>query len=72
MIYPAFLLFFDTANDRRRIKNILAEREFNYKFVVMDCGVKDDTIILKKGSYRLEEMTGVFITYHKYQEVVCE
>ncbi len=71
MIYPAFLLFFDTANDRR-IKNILAEREFNYKFVVMDCEVQDDTIILKKGSYRLEEMTGVSITYHKYQEVVCE
>lgn len=45
---------------------------YNDKFVVMDCEVQDDTIILKKGSYRLEEMTGVSITYHKYQEVVCE
>lgn len=42
------------------------------KFVVMDCEIQDEIIILKKGTYSLEEMTGVSITYHEYEKVVCE
>lgn len=42
------------------------------KFVVMNCEIQGETIILKKGTYSLEEMTGVSITYHEYEKVVCE
>ncbi|MCM1399191.1 MAG: hypothetical protein NC225_06870 [Clostridium sp.] len=42
------------------------------KFVVMNCEIQDEIIILKKGTYSLEEMTGVSITYHKYEKVICE
>lgn len=45
---------------------------YDGKFVVMDCEIQDETIILKKGTYSLEEMTGVSITYHEYEKVVCE
>ncbi len=45
---------------------------YDGKFVVMDCEIQDETIILKKGVYSLEEMTGISITYHKYEEVICE
>lgn len=45
---------------------------YDGKFVVMDCEVQDEIIILKKGTYSIEEMTGVPITYHEYQKVVCE
>lgn len=38
---------------------------YDGKFVVMDCEIQGETIILKKGTYSLEEMTGVSITYHK-------
>lgn len=45
---------------------------YNGKFVVMDCEIQGETIVLKKGTYSLEEMTGVSITYHKYEKVICE
>lgn len=45
---------------------------YDGKFVVMDCEIQGETIILKKGTYSLEEMTGVSITYHKYEKVICE
>lgn len=45
---------------------------YDDKFVVMDCEIQGETIILKKGTYSLEEMTGSSITYHKYEEVICE
>ena len=46
--------------------------EYDGKFVVMDCEIQDETIILKKGTYSLEEVIGVSITYHEYEKVVCE
>lgn len=45
---------------------------YDDKFVVMDCEIQGETIILKKGTYSMEEMTGVLITYHKYEKVICE
>ena len=36
----------------------------------MSCEIQDETIILKKGTYSLEDMTGVSITYHKYEKVI--
>lgn len=42
---------------------------YNEKFVVIDCEIDGETIILKKGKYSLQEMTGVSITYHKYEKV---
>lgn len=45
---------------------------YDGKFVVMSCEIQDETIILKKGTYSLEDMTGVSITYHKYEKVICE
>ncbi|MGN0413295.1 MAG: hypothetical protein ACI4FV_09685 [Lachnospiraceae bacterium] len=45
---------------------------YDNKFVVMDCEIQGETIILKRGTYSLEEMTGVSITYHKYEKVICE
>ena len=45
---------------------------YDGKFVVMDCEIQGETIILRKGTYSLEEMTGVSITYHKYENVICE
>lgn len=45
---------------------------YDGKFVVMDCEIQGETIILRKGTYSLEEMTGVSITYHKYEKAICE
>ena len=45
---------------------------YDGKFVVMDCEIQGETIVLKKGTYSLEEMTGVSITYHEYEKVICE
>ena len=42
------------------------------KFVVMDCKIQGETLVLNKGTYRLEEMTGKSIRYHQYKKVVCE
>ena len=41
------------------------------KFVVMDCKIQGETLVLNKGTYRLEEMTGKSIRYHQYEKVVC-
>lgn len=46
--------------------------EYEGKFVVMECEVQGETLILKKGTCRLEEMVGVPILYHKYEKVICE
>lgn len=42
------------------------------KFVVMDCKTQGETLVLNKGTYRLEEMTGKSIRYHQYEKVVCD
>lgn len=42
------------------------------KFVVMDCEIQGETIVLKKGAYHLEEMVGASITYHTYDKVICK
>lgn len=46
--------------------------DYDGKFVVMDCEIQGETIVLKKGKYSLKEMTGVSITYHTYEKVICE
>lgn len=46
--------------------------EYEGKFVVMECEIQGETLILKKGTCRLEEMVGVPILYHKYDRVICE
>ena len=46
--------------------------DYNGKFVVMNCEIQDETIILKRGTYSLEEMTGSSITYHTYNKVICK
>lgn len=42
------------------------------KFVLMNCEIQDEMLILKRGTYSLEEMTGISITSYKYEKVVCE
>lgn len=42
------------------------------KFVVMDCKIQGEILVLNKGTYRLEEMAGKSIRYHQYEKVVCE
>lgn len=42
---------------------------YNEKFVVIDCEIDGETIIFEKGKYSLQEMTGVSITYHEYENV---
>lgn len=42
------------------------------KFVVMDCKIQGETLVLNKGTYRLEEMAGKSIRYHQYEKVVCD
>lgn len=63
-------------SDKKAYETIEQDRAivsvYDGKFVVMDCQIQDETIILKKGTYSLEEMTGVSITYHEYEKVVCE
>lgn len=46
--------------------------EYNGKWVTMDCEVEGENLILKKGTYRLEEMTDKVITYREYQKVTCK
>ena len=38
----------------------------------MDCKIQGETLVLNKGTYRLEEMAGKSIRYHQYEKVVCE
>ena len=45
--------------------------EYNNAFVVMDCKIQGDTLIIEKGEYRLEEMINTSITYHEYEQVIC-
>lgn len=45
---------------------------YDGKYVVMDCKIQDNEIILKKGTYSIEEMTGVTITYREYDKVICK
>lgn len=42
------------------------------KFLVMPCEIKDNTLIIRKGEYSLQEMKGQKITYQKYDSVICE
>lgn len=42
---------------------------YDGKFVVIDCEIEGDKIILEKGKYSLQEMTGVSLTYHEYEKV---
>ena len=46
--------------------------DYNDNFVVMNCEIQGNTLILKKGEYRLKAMTEGMITYHKYERVICE
>lgn len=63
-------------DDKKTYETIEQDRavvsEYEGKFVVMECEVQGETLILKKGTCRLEEMAGVPITYHKYEKVICE
>ncbi len=45
---------------------------FDDKFVVMNCEIEDDILVLKKGKYDLIDMRGVSITYREYKDVICE
>ena len=46
----------------------------NYEdyFLVMNCKIQGETLIIKRGTYTLEDMEGVSVTYHKYDKVICE
>ena len=46
--------------------------DYNGDFVVMNCEVQGNTLILKKSEYRLKAMTEGMVTYHKYERVICE
>jgi len=47
--------------------------EYDGKFVVMDCIIDNDVLVIsKKSGYELIEMTNQNITYNKYEKVICE
>ena len=45
---------------------------YDGKFVVMDCEIHVESIIFKNCTYSFQEMSGVSITYHKYEKAICE
>ena len=42
------------------------------QFVVMDCKIQGEKMILEKGKYQLREMTGVPIVYQEFASVICK
>lgn len=40
--------------------------------VVMDCEIREETLYLKKGVYRIETMANHTITYREFAKVVCD
>lgn len=45
---------------------------YDGKFVVMNCEIQEEWLLIEKGTYSLEEMAGLKITYHEYDEVICK
>ena len=45
---------------------------YDDKFVVMNCNIQDEEMILEKGKYQLEQMTGVPIVYKEFTKVICK
>lgn len=45
---------------------------YDDKFVVMNCKIQDDKMILEKGKYQLEQMVGVSIVYKEFAKVICK
>lgn len=61
----------------KKIYEIIEEDQVivaNYdgKFVIMECEIQEDVLIIKKGSYHLGEIVGVKVTQQQFEEVLCE
>lgn len=56
---------YETINDN---KAIIAE--YNDKFVVMDCYIEGENLVLLKGNYAIEDLTGVKIKRRKYEMIL--
>lgn len=55
---------YETINDN---KAIIAE--YNDKFVVIDCYIEGENLVLLKGNYTIEDLTGVKIKRRKYEMI---
>lgn len=56
---------YETINDN---KAIIAE--YNDKFVVIDCYIEGENLVLLKGNYTIEDLTGVKIKRRKYEMIL--
>lgn len=59
--------YYETINDNKVIVS-----DFSDKFVVMDCDINDEILIIHKGKCTLVDMTDVNITYKEYKDVICK
>ena len=55
---------YETINDN---KAIIAE--YNDKFIVIDCYIEGENLVLLKGNYTIEDLTGVKIKRRKYEMI---
>lgn len=66
----------DRVEDKKKYEIIGTDRAivsvYEGRFVVMNCKIQGETMILEKGTYQLEQMTGVPIEYKEFTYVICE
>ena len=66
----------DRVEDKKKYEIIGTDRAivsvYEGRFVVMNCKIQGETMILEKGTYQLEQMTGVPIEYKEFAYVICE
>lgn len=43
--------------------------EYNDKFIVIDCYIEGENLVLLKGNYTIEDLTGVKIKRRKYEMI---
>jgi hypothetical protein len=44
---------------------------YDGKYLIMNCEVENNNLIIHKGMYSFIEMTGIEIKYHEYKNVTC-
>ena len=66
----------DRVEDKKKYEIIGTDRAivsvYEEKFVVMNCKIQGETMILEKETYQLEQMTEVPIEYKEFAYVICE
>ena len=52
--------------------NKVIVEEYNGRFIIMNCEINDDKLLIEKAKYSFIDITGVEITYCKYKDVECK